>query len=150
MRLRWGTVVAMLIAVAAPAQAAAPDASIAELTAFADRFDKAQVEKDGTALEAMVSDDLVFIHSSGKRQSKAEFIAGWTEAGVSFEPITITDRTIVPLGPDAGIVGGDVVLRGTSDGMPFAAHIRFADTFRRVGGDWRAVHIQVTRVAPPR
>lgn len=126
--------------------AAAPDASRDELIAFADRFDAAQIAKDGAALEEMVADDLVFIHSSGRRLGKAEFIAGWTGPDETYEPIAMTDRVVVPLGPDAGIVGGAVVLRGTSGGKPFAAPIRFADTFRRVDGRWRAVHIQVTKL----
>ena len=58
----------------------------------------------------------------------------------------LEDRTFVPLGPDAGIVSGRVTLRGTSGGKPFASRIRFADTFRRRGRVWQAVHIQVSRL----
>lgn len=136
-----------LIAAALALSAATPgDVSHDELLAFADRFDAAQIAKDGAALEEMVADDLVFIQSSGKREGKAEFIAGWTGPDERYEPIEITDRVVVPLGPDAGIVGGAVVLKGTSAGKPFAAPIRFADTFRRIDGKWRAVHIQVTKL----
>jgi hypothetical protein len=63
-----------------------------------------------------------------------------------YEPIIVTDRYFLPLGPDVGVVGGDTVVRGTSNGQPFAVRIRFADTFRRINGEWRAVHIQATRV----
>jgi len=108
-----------LIAAALALSAATPgDVSHDELLAFADRFDAAQIAKDGAALEEMVADDLVFIQSSGKREGKAEFIAGWTGPDERYEPIEITDRIVVPLGPDAGIVGGAVVLKGTSAGKP--------------------------------
>jgi ketosteroid isomerase-like protein len=118
----------------------------ASLTEFADRFDRAQLEKNGAALERMVDDDLVFITSAGERQGKAEFIAGWTAPGGSFEPITLVDRVVVPLGRDAGVVSAETMLRGTSGGQPFASRFRFSDTFVREAGEWRAVHIQVTRL----
>ena len=40
----------------------------------------------------------------------------------------------------------ETTLRGTSGGRQFSSRIRFSDTFRRVGKDWRAVHIHVTRM----
>jgi ketosteroid isomerase-like protein len=117
------------------------------LIEFADSFDEAQLRKDGPALERMISDELVFITGSGKRQGKKEFVAGWTGPGDSYDPITLVDRTVTPLGPDAGMVSAETVLSGTSGGQKFASRIRFTDTFRRVGGQWQAVHIQVTRLA---
>lgn len=135
---------------AAAAMAAAFPASAQTLTEFADQFDQAQITQDGPALAAMVSDDLVFIDGGGARLGKTEFVAGWLDASIRFEPIAIIGRYVIPLGPDAGIVGGEVVLRGTANGTPFASHIRFADTFRRIDGRWQAVHVQVTRVPTPR
>lgn len=135
---------------AAAALIAAFPASAQTLTEFADRFDQAQIAQDGPALAAMVSGELLFIDGGGARLGKAEFIAGWLDPALKFEPIAITGRYVIPLGPDAGIVGGEVVLRGTAGGTPFASHIRFADTFRRIDGRWQAVHIQVTRVPAAR
>jgi ketosteroid isomerase-like protein len=125
-----------------PVEAEAP----AALVAFADAFDRAQLAKDGAALERMVADDLIFIDGSGVRKDKKAFIAGWTDPGDRFEPIQLIDRTFTRLGPDAWIVGAEVTLKGISDEKPFSSRFRFADTFRRTGGRWRAVHIQVTRM----
>ena len=116
------------------------------LVEFADRFDQAQLRKDGAALEAMVADDLVFITGSGERKGKADFIAGWTDPAVTYNPITLTDRVVRQVGPDVGIVTAETVLSGTSAGKAFASRFRFTDTFQRAGGLWRAVHIQVTRI----
>lgn len=132
----------MLAATPAPA---APAAS-ASIIAAADAFDRAQLTKDGAAIGRMVLDDLVFIDSSGKRLGKKEFIAGWTAPGDRFDPITLIDRTVTPLGRDAAVVGAEVNLCGTSDGARFCSRIRFADTFVRIEGEWRVAHIQVTRI----
>jgi ketosteroid isomerase-like protein len=130
----------------AEAPAIVADVSAETLREVGDRFDRAQIAKDGAALQTLVADDLIFIDGDGARSGKKAFIDGWIDPAVTFEPIDIQDRTVVPLGPDAGIVGGDVVLRGNAGGTAFASHIRFADTFRLKDGKWQATHIQVTRV----
>jgi ketosteroid isomerase-like protein len=144
-------IAAAALAVATPAgsaSAAAPERSesCASLIAFADAFDRAQLSKDAAALDRMTSDNLIFIDSAGMRRDKAAFIAGWTAPGDRYEPIVLVDRTVTLLGEDSGIVGAEVTLRGVSGGSPFASRFRFADTFERTNGRWRAVHIQVTRI----
>ena len=147
MRTAMIVAAAFLAAGTAQAQVAKGDVSVATLREVSDRFDAAQIARDGAALENLVAADLIFIEGDGTRSGKKAFIDGWTDPAVTFEPIAISDRTFTPLGPDAGIVGGEVVLRGKAGGAAFTSHIRFADTFRRIGGQWRATHIQVTRVA---
>jgi ketosteroid isomerase-like protein len=140
----------LLLAAAALTASLAPADRKAEapasVVAFADAFDRAQLAKDADALDRMVSDDLIFIDGSGARKDKTAFIAGWTRPGDRYHPIRLVDRTFTRLGPDAWIVGAEVTLKGSSDGRPFASRFRFADTFMRTRGQWRAVHIQVTRI----
>jgi ketosteroid isomerase-like protein len=130
----------------APAAAAGQGSARPSLVAFADAFDHAQIAKDRRALSEMVSDELVFIDGTGKRLGKKDFIDGWTSAEDRYEPVVLEDRTITMLGNGAGIVGASATLRGVSAGKPFSSRFRFADTFRKIGGHWRAVHIQVTRI----
>ncbi|AQR73657.1 hypothetical protein BXU08_08410 [Sphingomonas sp. LM7] len=112
----------------------------------ADAFDRAQLTSDAAALERMVADDLIFIDGSGKRLDKRGFIAGWTAPGDRFDPAVLLDRRVVALGPDAFLVTAETTLTGSSDGTRFASALRFTDIFRRIDGQWRAVHIQVTRL----
>jgi hypothetical protein len=135
-----------MILTAILALAAAGQSVEAGVLAFADAFDRAQLTQDGKALDAMVVDSLVFVDGSGKRQGKKEFIAGWTAAGDRFDPVVLIDRQVVQLGPDAAVVNAETTLSGTSGGQRFTSRIRFADTFRRIDGQWRAVHIQVTPI----
>lgn len=133
-----------LLLAAAPLSAEPADHD--SILAVADAFDQAQLSKDGPMLEKMVHDDLIFIDGSGKRLGKKEFIAGWTAPGDSFDPITLIDRTVTLLGSDAAVVGAEVNFCGMSDGARFCSRFRFADTFVREAGEWRAAHIQVTRI----
>lgn len=118
-----------------------------DLLAVADAFDSAQLTQDRATLERMVDDGLIFIQSDGTRAGKKAFIDGWTTPGDSYDPVTLVDRVVVRLGPDAFMVSAATTLSGTSGGKRFSSSFRFTDTFRRVGGEWRAVHIQVTRSA---
>ncbi|AJA10683.1 Putative secreted protein [Sphingopyxis fribergensis] len=139
---------ALAFCVAAPAIAAdAPASEIADLRAFADAFDAAQIAQDRAALERMVADDLVFIDGSGKRYGKAFFIDGWTGADHDYDPVTLSDRVILPVGPDAGLASAETILSGRSAGKPFRVRIRFTDIFRRHGDSWQATYIHVTRMA---
>jgi hypothetical protein len=142
--------IAPLAILALGAFAPPADVDQATLRNVADRFDQAQLTQDRAALERLISDDLILIGSDGTRQNKRQFIEGFVAPGLHFEMATPTDRYFIPLGPDAGIAGGDVILRGTSGTTPFATRLRFSDTFRRVHGQWLAVHVEATRVAEPR
>lgn len=133
---------------AVPANAAPAPDDTAALTAFADAFDAAQIAKDGATLGRMVADDLVFIDGSGQRLGKAAFIAGWTGADDSYDPVTLRDRIVMPLGDGAGLASAEAVLSGRSAGKPFRVRIRFTDIFRRSGDTWQAAYIHVTRMAP--
>jgi ketosteroid isomerase-like protein len=118
----------------------------AGILAAADAFDRAQLNQDRPAMERMILDDLVFIDGSGKRLGKKDLIDGWMGPNDKYDPAPPADRVVVPLGRDAAVVNAEVNLCGTSDGQRFCSHIRFADTFVRVGGEWRVAHIQVTRI----
>jgi len=135
-----------MTAIAASALAAGP-ANHASIIEAADTFDSIQLDQDEMAMEKMILDDFVFIDGSGQRQGKHAFIAGWLTPGDKYDPITLIDRTITPLGRDAAVVSAETSLCGTSDGARFCRRMRFSDTFVRVNGEWRVAHVQVTRIA---
>lgn len=142
------TLAASLVASGAPAaETIVTGPRNGDLLAIADAFDRAQLTQDRAALERMVDDGLVFIQSNGEQGGKKAFIDGWTTPGDSYDPVKLVDRVVIRLGPDAFMVSAATTLSGTSGGKRFSSSFRFTDTFRRVAGEWRAVHIQVTRTA---
>ena len=144
--MRGTTAMLLVIGMTSPAFAAEAQRDIADLTAFADAFDAAQIAQDRAALGRMVADDLVFIDGSGKRYGKASFIEGWTGPDDDYDPVTLTDRVILPLGKDAGLASAEAILSGRAAGKPFRVRIRFTDIFRRHGDRWQASYIHVTRM----
>ena len=117
-------------------------------------------------MEAMTAPDLHLRRQQRRAPEPAQFIDGWMDPGTRYEPIEVTDRYFLPLGPDAGVAGDDpagpTAIRArprcrlsaatwccAAPRQPLRGRIRFSDTFRRIGGQWRAVHIQATRVPEP-
>src|SRR3546814_12051005 len=94
----------------------------------------------------MVADDLVFIDGSGKRYGKAFFIDGWTGPDDDYDPVTLTDRIVLPLGKDAGLASAATILSGRAAGKPLRVRIRFTAIFRRHGDSWQASYHHVTRM----
>jgi hypothetical protein len=80
-------------------------------------------------------------------RARRNSLASSSNPNVDFNPPRFVDSVVIPLGPDAGIVAGEAVFSGTANGEPFASHVRFSDTFRRIDGEWKAVYIQATDVA---
>jgi ketosteroid isomerase-like protein len=123
---------------------AVPLVAQSDVKSAAAAFDQAQQVGDAATLQRILADDLIFIRMTGVLAGKKEFIETFTATGATVEPFEITNRTFVPLGVDAAIVGGEARVRGVRGGQPFAQHFRYSDTFLRVGGEWRVVHVQVT------
>ena len=145
--MRAMTVMLLLVGMGPPALAAeAPQGDLADLAAFADAFDAAQIAQDRAALDRMVADDLIFIDGSGKRYGKTFFIDGWTGPDDDYDPVTLKDRVVLPLGKDAGLASAEAILSGRSARKPFRVRIRFTDIFRRHGDSWQASYIHVTRM----
>jgi ketosteroid isomerase-like protein len=121
------------------------DALPADLLKAAQEYDEAQLNNDGPALMRLLGEDLVLISSSGRTESKSEFIGDSTTPGFRLEPFTILEPVHKVMG-DTAILGGVVQMKGTDGGKPFSLRIRFSDIWHKREGRWQVVYIQVTRL----
>jgi ketosteroid isomerase-like protein len=146
MRGICGTLVASLFMSSVFASASLPNDPLPpDLLKTSQEYDHAQLTNDGPALTRLLADDLVLISSSGRTESKAEFISDSTSPGFKIEPFTILEPVHKVMGNTA-ILGGVVMLKGTADGKPFAQRMRFSDFWQKRNGRWQVVYIQVTRL----
>jgi hypothetical protein len=109
-------------------------------------FDDAQFRGDVAAMERFLAPTFLYVRGSGRVGGRSEFIANFTDPTQHFEPFVITDRRVIPLGPDSAIVAADGVISGVAAGKPFTEHFRFVDTFLRRAGRWQVVYVQVTPI----
>ena len=105
----------------------------------------AMAEKDIRTLNEIISDDLVYTHSSARLDTKQSLI-GNMEAG------STVYTSVVPSNVKAQDLGDTVVLTGiaeikvVSNGTANAFGVRFTDVYARRGGTWQMVTWQSTRL----
>jgi ketosteroid isomerase-like protein len=99
---------------------------------------------DVTALAALVDDDLIHIHASGRVDTKAEYLRG-VEQRFVFADVARQDLTVRVYGDIAVVTGGltqIVTIVGTSEERRMKAVV--TQVWRSRGGAWRQVSFQAT------
>jgi hypothetical protein len=108
-------------------------------------FDQGQIKADGKALAALLSDDYRLVNSQAKTETKAEFVADFTDPAFHLEPFEVTDLTST-VWPGGAVLAGQAHLSGTNAGKPFTQTFRFADIWAKRRGRWVVVFTQVTPI----
>lgn len=106
----------------------------------------AMAEKDIATLKAVLSDDLVYTHSSARLDTKASLINGMESGSTVYNSVEPSDVKAQDLG-DAVVLTGVARIRVTSGGKPNAFAVRFTDVYANKGGQWQMVTWQSTRLA---
>jgi hypothetical protein len=97
---------------------------------------KAMVSGDKAALQALVSDQLSYGHSSGQVQNKAEFVSVIADKKTVYKSITLTDPTIA-------VVGNNAIARHTfaaeveANGQKSSPKIGVMQVWVKDGGNWK-------------
>ena len=133
----------------ASAPALAEDVLPADLAKAAKDYDVAQIKSDRAELGRLLADDYTLVNGAAQISAKAEFIADSVAPGFALRPFEI-EHAINKVWTDGAVLSGEVMLRGTSEGKPFASRIRFADVWRRRSGRWQVVFTEVTRIPAAR
>jgi hypothetical protein len=85
------------------------------------------------------------VNSQAKTETKAEFVADFTDPAFHLEPFGVTDLTTT-VWPGGAVLAGQAHLSGTNAGKPFAQSFRFADIWAKRRGKWLVVFTQVTPI----
>jgi len=107
----------------------------------------AQTSGDFTALERLIGDDLVYIHSSSNVDTKASFIESQRSGTVKYrnmKPLDIKVRTYGGIGIVSGRLDVDVTVRGQDSLLQLLFHSVWA---KRSAGP-QFVSWQATRLPP--
>lgn len=135
---------ALLAAAPAMAQLPPSDPLPPDLAKAAEAYDQAQMQNDGPALQRLLADDYTLVNGGAQLSTKAEFIRDSTAPGFRLEPYVV-ERAVNKVWPDGAVLSGEVTLRGTDGGKPFASHMRFADIWAKRDGRWQVIFTEVTR-----
>ena len=136
---------ALAFALAIPAFAA----SIAEadLRNQESAWAAAVVARDFPALDKILMDDLIYAHSTGAVESKAEYLDRLRKGAQRYDSIT-PEKVRAASHGDSAVTHTILRMKGSSDGKPFDDHLMMLHLWVKQGSKWRRAAHQTTWVAP--
>jgi ketosteroid isomerase-like protein len=103
----------------------------------------AGVKADAKALERLLSNDLVYVHSYGLIEGKAEYIQQVRSGARKYDSID-HEAMIVHVSGDTAIVSAKLHLRGANGSTPFDHFVLVMHTWIRRHSRWEMVGHQAT------
>lgn len=134
-------IIAVLLAACAPAVWPADEAAAVKESSAAWR--QAVIKQDKANLVRLLADEIVYAHSSGKTQSKAEYIAAVTTGPSHYEAFTETNTTVRVYGT-AAVLEGQVEVKPA--GRP-AYRVRTLEVYVKHGSAWKMTAHQSARLS---
>ena len=122
-----------------------PTATEAEVLRADDRRFEAMQKGDWAALDAALADDLTYVHSTARLESKAEHVGNLKAGKPHYRGIAPRDRQVRVHGT-VGIVNGVSAMHVESAGKEQRFTVRYLAVYARAGQAWRMIAWQSTRV----
>src|SRR5215475_11937160 len=114
------------------------------LRADENRFE-AMRKEDWNALDHALADDLTYVHSTARLESKAEHIANLRAGKPHYRGIAPRDRKARVFG-DVGIVNGISEMHVENAGKEQRFTVRYLAVYAKAGATWRMSAWQSTKV----
>ncbi len=108
------------------------------------RFEAMRAE-DWSALDTVLSDDLTYVHSTARLETKAEHMANLKARKPQYKGVTPRDRAVRFSG-DVGLVTGIAGIHVDNDGKEMRFTVRYLAVYAKAGGGWRMRAWQSTRM----
>ncbi len=105
----------------------------------------AMAQKDIATLNTLLSDDLIYTHSSARLDTKQSLIGNMESGSTVYTAVEPSEVKAQDLG-DAVVLTGSCRISVMSQGRPNSFRIRFTDVYANKGGQWQMVTWQSTRL----
>jgi ketosteroid isomerase-like protein len=143
---RFPTSCALLLLLSACAPALRQGASgEAEVLSVERRRFQAMVDNDLNSLAALLHDDLTYTHSSGRTESKTQFLESLRSGQLRYLAIEPGNVSVRSYG-EVALVRGSSRMRVRSPAGEQAFTVRFLEVYQWDDGAWRLTAWQSTRV----
>ena len=98
----------------------------------------AMVDADMESLEEFLADELVYTHSTGRTESRSEFLSSIGSGKVDYVSLT-RESVEVRIYGEIALMTGEARLQGMAGDRSVNVTLRFMDVSRRVGDSWQLV-----------
>ena len=109
----------------------------------------ALVAGDVTALDSLLSDDLRYVHSNGKLETKALVIEGIASKKSAYEWMRTSDLVADEITRDVVVLSGKIDQRKLGGAGWANLVLLFQAVWRNESGTWRLVNLQTVLPPPP-
>ena len=117
----------------------------ADVLAADDRRFEAMRRGDWATLDTALADDLTYVHSTARLESKAEHVANLRGGKPHYRGIAPRERKVRVHG-GAGVVNGVSEMHVERDGKEQRFTVRYLAVYAKAGDSWRMIAWQSTRV----
>ena len=122
-----------------------PDQTEAEVLSADDRRFEAMRKEDWPALEAVLADDLTYVHSTARLETKAEHVGNLKAGKPHYRGIAPRERKVRVHGA-VGVVNGVSEMHVENAGKEQRFTVRYLAVYAKAGAAWRMIAWQSTRV----
>jgi len=137
----------VLVAASAAAQGRDSASTVTSVLAFEDARFSAMVRADTTWLRDAFADDVSYVHTTARSDTKAEYLKAIADGSLRYEALSPKERRVRLLGPTAAVIAGLLHARAlATDGALLDADVRYTAVYERFRNRWRLVAWQTTRV----
>jgi hypothetical protein len=105
----------------------------------------AMAQKELGELDALISEDLVYTHSTARLDTKQSLIGAMESGATVYTSVVPSDVKAQDLG-DAVVLTGSARIGVLSQGRPNSFAVRFTDVWSNKAGKWQLVAWQSTRL----
>src|SRR5437762_8290795 len=105
----------------------------------------AMAQKDIATLNALLSDDLIYTHSTARLDTKQSLIGNMESGSTVYTSVVPSDVKAQDLG-DTVVLTGSCRIGVNSGGRANSFGVRFTDVYANRGGSWQMVTWQSTRL----
>ena len=111
-----------------------------------ERF-RAMVDGDGQSLDALLADNLSYVHTNGKRETKQQFIDGITGGRRRYRQIEVQTQDVLPVGRETCVVTGRALIEMEANNGALLFPSAYTAIHTQEEGQWRLIAWQATRCA---
>jgi len=108
---------------------------------------QAMMAGDGAGLGRVFSDEIVFIHSDGRSEGKAEYIKAMTGGETAYENAVTSEVLARQIAADVVVLSGAQAMRKKLGHEWTDLKLRFMSVWRNESGAWRMIAWQSLRPA---
>src|SRR5579862_6543745 len=105
----------------------------------------AMAAKDINTLNEIISDDLIYTHSSARLDTKKSLIGNMESGSTVYTSVVPSDVKAQDLG-DTVVLTGSCKISVNAGGRPNSFGVRFTDVYAKRNGRWQMVAWQSTRL----